>query len=130
MKGERGKGKSEKGKSSKNSKPYWEGTSQWEEQKKAPPAPKRGEAPTRFTGAKLTGQGESLTRVIEEAEMILERLYHPNTCLVQDPETGCLPEAVELAQGGEAMINKAKKHRVERIKTLVPRYFKSSKTPV
>ena len=27
---------------------------------------------------------------------------------MQDPETGCLPEAVELAQGGEAMINKAK----------------------
>ena len=40
--------------------------------------------------------------------MILERLYRPNTCLVQDPETGCLPEAAELAQGGEAMINKAK----------------------
>ena len=28
--------------------------------------------------------------------------------MVQDPETGCFPEAVELAQGGEAMINKAK----------------------
>ena len=40
--------------------------------------------------------------------MILERLYRPNTFLVRDPETGCLPEAVELAREGESMINKAK----------------------
>ena len=44
----------------------------------------------------------------EEAEMILGRLYHPIACIVQDPESGRLPEAAELAQGGEAIIHKAK----------------------
>ena len=67
------------------------------------PAPKRGQSPP-----KPTGKGPHLAQVIEEDEMSLERLYRPNTCMVQGPETGRVAEAAELAQGGSAMIEKAK----------------------
>ena len=40
--------------------------------------------------------------------MISDRLYHPNTCMAQDPETGRMEESIELAQCGSAMAEKAK----------------------
>lgn len=40
--------------------------------------------------------------------MISDRLYRHNTCMAPDPEEGCMDESVEFAQGGSAMIEKAK----------------------
>ena len=91
----------------KGGQPNWEATARWRQKDEAQkrthaPAPKRGHAPSKFSG------GGGHFAKVEESEVILDRLYRPNTCMAQDPEEGRMAESTELAQGGSAMIEKAK----------------------
>ena len=104
--GEKGDGASKNGQKGGN--PYWGETAQLPPKdqggnQKHAPSPKRGQSPSKFTW-----KGERLAQIIEAAGMISDRLYRHDTCMAQDPESGCVAESIELAQGGSEMAEMAK----------------------